>query len=155
MLVCIEQLMTELNRWTSGSEYSSCAQRLTQCNTLDALCDLHYHFHHLINCHTCITLLYLPCRLHCAASSSCAFALFDCPYNVVLVRVLQLLLSRSCLLQPPSICCPADALALLSPPILLLHHCHKLSLPAIITSHTAYVTLGGQVANPVLVAGAC
>jgi hypothetical protein len=67
MLVCIEQLMTELNRWTSGSEYSSCAQSLTQCNTRDALCDLDYHFHQFVPVlrlqHT--TLLALPPPLRC------------------------------------------------------------------------------------------
>jgi hypothetical protein len=67
MLVCIEQLMTELNRWTSGSEYSSCAQSLTQCNTLDALCDLHYDSDQLLYLshlqHT--TLLALPPPLRC------------------------------------------------------------------------------------------
>jgi hypothetical protein len=153
--------MTELNRWTSGSEYSSCAQSLTQCNTLDALCDLHYHFHQLVLvlrsqhttllallsplryfifvCVSSYSLTSLPLRRSTITRSACtAVALVPtcnhCQYFGILIHAL---------LQP---CCPTCA----SP----LTQAHDSPTTAITFTACITVTLSGQVANSPSLGGA-
>ena len=157
MLVCIEQMTTELNSWTSGS---AAAHKARHNATLSMHCVIFTNtVTNLSNCHTCITLLHLPCCLHCATPTSCVFIVFHSlryPYNVVLVRVLLVLLSHSCSLQPLSIFCPTDATC---PTIASGTSLVPLSPLSPCTHVIAYhvcrtITLSGQVANSLSVRGA-
>jgi hypothetical protein len=114
MLVCIEQMTTELNSWTSGS---AAAHKARHNATLSMHCVIFTNT--VTNLSHCHTLLHLSYCLHCATSTSCVFIVFNSlryPYNVVLVRVLLVLLSHC------NHCQSFALLSLLCPTLYTCHH---------------------------------